>query len=120
MVAFSSREGDYMGVVVDFAEEMEKLNLDNSIKLRPASEDKPEYYASDNGVIRTEFYSEGNKVVFESKGRRFSWTPSAMKYVDEFGTEDSVFNVQDVPLENKANYARFNRSMPDVDDWFIC
>jgi len=108
-----------MGIVLDFDTELKNLNLDNSIKTIPATDTSPEYYASDNGIIKSSFYAVGNKVVFESQGRKFTWVPSSIKYIDEKGTEDNIFNVQEVPLETKANYVRFNRSMPDVDDWFI-
>lgn len=101
-----------MGTVVSINEQQ----LDNTIKLIPTDQS---YSVADNGIVRSEFYETGNRVVFISKGRRFSWTPNSMKYIDEFGTEDSIYNVQDVPLETKANYARFNRAFPDVDDWFI-
>lgn len=95
------------------------LQLDNTIKFVSAGEGvEPHYYAA-NSVVKSEFYQTGNRVVFKSKGRRFEWTPQNLKYIDAFGIEDVVYTVQDVPLEVKANYARYNRSMPDVDDWFI-
>lgn len=87
--------------------------LDNTIKLVDG------YYMVDNGQVKSEFYEVGNEVVFINKGRRISWKPENMKYLDEFGNEDVIFSVQDVPLEVKGNYARYNRSMPDIDDWFI-
>lgn len=104
-----------MGTVIDVS----KLPLDNEIKLIPASGNVPQYYAADNGVVRSEFYEIGNKVVFERNGRKFTWSPWDMKYVDESGMEDIIYSVQDVPLETKAHYARYNRNFPDVDDWFI-
>lgn len=93
--------------------EISDFNLDNTIV--PVADGE---YVSDNGIVRSEFYELGNRVVFDRKGRKVSWTPSAMKYVDADGIEDMLFTVQDVPLETKANYARYNRAMPDVDDWF--
>lgn len=93
--------------------EIDKLPLDNTIKY------EENYYAADNGMVRSEFYETGNRVIFERNGRRFTWTPQEMKYVDSWGMEDVIYMVQDVPLETKANYARYNRSMPDIDDWFI-
>lgn len=103
-----------MGTVIDIA----SLPLDNEIKLIPAEGDNPEYYAADNGIVQAKFYELGNRVIFESKGRSFAWTPDSMRYVDEDGIEDEIYTVQDVPLETKAHRARFNRSFPDVDDWF--
>jgi hypothetical protein len=91
----------------------ENILLDNSIKL------VTDYYTSDNGQVKSEFYQDGNEVVFEGKGRRVTWKPQAIKYVDCFGIEDEIYTVQEVPLETKANYARYNRSYPDIDDWFI-
>jgi hypothetical protein len=101
-----------MAVIAQYDPKQE--TLDNTIKLVDAG-----YYEADNGRVKSEFYEVGNEVVFISKGRRISWKPENMKYLDEFGTEDVIYSVQDVPLEVKANYARYNRSMPDVDDWFI-
>lgn len=103
-----------MGVIIDIA----SLPLDNTIQLVPSVGGDPEYYAADNGIISTEFYELGNRVVFKRNDRSFAWTPDSMRYVDENGMEDIIYTVQDVPLETKANYARFNRAMPDVDDWF--
>lgn len=91
-----------------------KESLDNTIKLVDVG-----CYAADNGRVQSEFYETGNEVVFINKGRRISWKPEGMKYLDEFGNEDIIYSVQDVPLEVKGNYARYNRSIPDVDDWFI-
>jgi hypothetical protein len=101
-----------MAVIAQYDPKQEKL--DNTIKLVDTG-----YYEADNGRVKSEFYETGNEVVFINKGRRISWKPENMKYLDEFGTEDVIYSVQDVPLEVKANYARYNRSMPDVDDWFI-
>jgi hypothetical protein len=101
-----------MAVIAQYDPKQEKL--DNTIKLVDTG-----YYEADNGRVKSEFYEAGNEVVFINKGRRISWKPENMKYLDEFGNEDIIYSVQDVPLEVKANYARFNRSMPDVDDWFI-
>lgn len=101
-----------MAVIAQYDPKQE--SLDNTIKLVDTG-----YYEADNGRVKSEFYEVGNEVVFQNKGRRISWKPENMKYLDEFGNEDVIYSVQDVPLEVKANYARFNRSMPDVDDWFI-
>jgi hypothetical protein len=101
-----------MSVIVQYDPKQE--NLDNTIKLVDTG-----YYEADNGRVKSEFYEVGNEVVFINKGRRISWKPENMKYLDEFGIEDVIYSVKDVPLEVKANYARFNRSMPDIDDWFI-
>jgi hypothetical protein len=101
-----------MSVITQYDPNQE--SLDNTIKLVDTG-----YYEADNGRVKSEFYEVGNEVVFINKGRRISWKPENMKYLDEFGIEDVIYSVQDVPLEVKANYARFNRSMPDVDDWFI-
>lgn len=101
-----------MAVIAQYNPKQE--TLDNTIKLVDTG-----YYETDNGRVKSEFYEVGNEVVFINKGRRISWKPENMKYLDEFGNEDVIYSVQDVPLEVKANYARFNRSMPDVDDWFI-
>lgn len=101
-----------MAVIAQYDPKQEKL--DNTIKLVDTG-----YYEADNGRVKSEFYETGNEVVFINKGRRISWKPENMKYLDEFGIEDVIYSVQDVPLEVKANYARYNRSMPDVDDWFI-
>jgi hypothetical protein len=91
-----------------------KEPLDNTIQ--PVS---PGFFLADNGRVATEFYQSGNEVVFVNKSRRISWTPNDMRYIDEFGMEDTIYTVQEVPLETKGNYARYNRAMPDVDDWFI-
>lgn len=93
--------------------ELDKSQLDNTIRF---VEDK---YVSENGIARAEFHPLGNKVVFQSKGFQVVWLPISMKYIDEFGIEDDIYSVQDAPLEVKGNKARFNRSMPDVDDMFI-
>lgn len=91
-----------------------KESLDNVIKSV-----SPGFYLADNGKVASEFYQTNNEVIFISHGRRISWTPQNMRYLDEFGFDDTIYTVQEVPLETKANYARYNRSMPDVDDWFI-
>jgi hypothetical protein len=93
--------------------ELDKSQLDNTIRF---VEDK---YVSENGIARAEFHPIGNKVVFQSKGFQVVWLPISMKYIDEFGIEDDIYSVQDAPLEVKGNKARFDRSMPDVDDVFI-
>jgi hypothetical protein len=90
------------------------LQLDNTIQ-----QDSSGAIYADNGIIRADFIEAGNTVKFTSKGRTITWTPQNMRYVDSTGMEDVIYQVQDVPLESKANYARFNRTMPDVDDWFI-
>ncbi|MBW3113481.1 hypothetical protein KYJ26_16630 [Bacillus sp. MCCB 382] len=95
-------------------EEGNVSSLDNAIY--PIS---PGFFLADNGNVKSEFYQEGNEVVFVSNDRRISWTPRDMRYIDSTGFEEVVYTVQEVPLEIKANYARYNRSMPDVDDWFI-
>lgn len=94
--------------------EIENQQLDNTINELADGE-----YKADNGFASAEFYQSGNRVVFMSEGRSFAWQPLNMKYVDESGVEDLLYTVEDAPLEVKANYARYNRSMPDVDDWFI-
>lgn len=76
-------------------------------------------YINENGLAKSEFHPVGNKVTFHSKGFSVSWRPNAMKYVDEFGMEDTIYSVQDAPLTVKDNKARFDRSFPDVDDMFI-
>lgn len=88
--------------------------LDNEIKPVSAG-----FYLADNGRVSTEFYQASNEVVFVNNGRRFSWTPNDMRYLDEFGMTDPIYTVQEAPLETKGNYARYNRALPDVDDWFI-
>ncbi|MFC5528466.1 hypothetical protein [Cohnella yongneupensis] len=103
-----------MGTIID----IRQLPVDNSIQFIPAEGADPAYYAADNGIVRSEFYETNNRVILQYRGRNFSWTPNEMKYIDADGVEDIIYNVTDVPLETKANYARFNRSMPDVDDWF--
>jgi hypothetical protein len=90
------------------------LEVDNTIQ-----QDSSGAIFADNGIIRADFIEAGNTVKFTSKGRTITWTPQNMRYVDSTGMEDVIYQVQDVPLESKANYARFNRTMPDVDDWFI-
>jgi fibronectin type 3 domain-containing protein len=90
------------------------LEVDNTIQ-----QDSSGAIFADNGIIRADFIEAGNTVKFTSKGRTITWTPQNMRYVDSTGMEDVIYQVQDVPLEAKANYARFNRTMPDVDDWFI-
>jgi hypothetical protein len=90
------------------------LVVDNTIQ-----QDSSGAIYADNGIIRADFIEAGNTVRFTSKGRTITWTPQNMRYVDSAGMEDVIYQVQDVPLEAKANYARFNRTMPDVDDWFI-
>lgn len=92
---------------------LDKSSLDNTISFVDNA------YVADNGLTKTEFRPAGNKVFFENKGFTIGWTPSSMKYVDESGMEDTIYSVQDAPLEIKGNKARFNRSMPDVDDMFI-
>jgi hypothetical protein len=99
--------------------DIDDLQLDNTIKIIPETETEPEHYGADNGIVKSDFYQLENRVIYTFKGRQFIWKPLDMKYIDEFGTEDVLFTVTDVPLETKANYARFNRAMPDVDDWFI-
>lgn len=94
---------------------LDKSQLDNTI-LFVESDNK---YVADNGVAKAEFYPLGNKANFLSKGFSVAWTPNSMKYVDEFGMDDTIYSVQDAPLEVKANKARFDRSFPDVDDMFI-
>lgn len=101
-----------MAEIVHFNAKEEQL--DNSLKLI-----EPGYYEVDNGRVKSEFHELGNEVVFINKNRRISWKPENMKYLDEFGIEDVIYSVEDVPLEVKGNYARYNRTMPDVDDWFI-
>lgn len=93
--------------------QLNKSSLDNTISFVDNA------YIADNGLTKTEFRPVGNKVFFENKGFTIGWTPSSMKYVDESGMEDTIYSVQDAPLEIKGNKARFNRSMPDVDDMFI-
>ncbi|MED4586677.1 hypothetical protein P9578_28380 [Brevibacillus choshinensis] len=94
---------------------LDKSELDNTILFVESDN----VYINDNGMTKTEFFPLGNKVNFHSKGFAVAWTPSAMKYVDEFGMDDTIYSVQDAPLEVKGNKARFDRSFPDVDDMFI-
>lgn len=96
----------------------EPQKLDNRIKTVEVQSEGFTHYA-DNSNVRAEFIADANAVVFESRGRRIKWTPRSIKYVDAWGMEDTIYSVQNVPLEIKANYARFNRAFPDVDDWFI-
>jgi hypothetical protein len=91
------------------------LEMDNTIRLNESGE----YYEAGNNLTCSRFYQEGNRVVIANGGEEITWVPSGIKYVDEFGMEDLVYTVQDVPVEAKANYVRYNRSMPDIDDWFI-
>jgi len=90
--------------------------LDNEIK--PFPESLPEYFVAENGVVRSEFYEIGNRVVFESKGRRFTWTLQSMRYVDANGIEDLIYSANAAPLEIVGNTARYNGQMPDVDNLF--
>lgn len=96
----------------------EPQKLDNRIKMVEVQSEGFTHYA-DNSNVRAEFIADANAVVFESRGQRIKWTPRSIKYVDAWGMEDTIYSVQNVPLEIKANYARFNRAFPDVDDWFI-
>lgn len=95
--------------------QLEPPVLDNTIKATA----NPGVFAADNGLVRSEFRQAQNAVVFERNGRRVTWTPLEMKYIDSLGLEDAIYSVQEVPLETRASYARFNRVMPDIDDWFI-
>lgn len=94
---------------------LDKSQLDNTILFMESDN----VYIADNGMAKAEFHPIGNKVNFHSKGFSVAWKPNAMKYVDEFGMEDTIYSVQDAPLEVKGNKARFDRSFPDVDDMFI-
>src|ERR1051325_481376 len=94
--------------------DLKKEKLNNTITKRAEGE-----FEADNGTIRAEFLEQGNRVIFHMGERAVTWQPLSMKYVDEFGGEDHLYSVQDAPLEVKGNQARFNRAMPDIDDWFI-
>ncbi|MCM3589623.1 hypothetical protein M4D58_03135 [Brevibacillus borstelensis] len=93
----------------------DKSQLNNTISFVEAEN----VYVAQNELSRAEFHPAGNKVAFQTKGFTIAWTPSSMGYVDESGLEDMIYSVQDAPLEIKGNKARFDRSMPDVDDLFI-